>query len=48
MSALLQIEFGDGFSERYLRAFRKFYTLMPDFQIWKSRFPNCSILTYRR
>ena len=40
LSALLQIEFGDGFSERYLRAFRKFYTLMPDFQIWKSRFPN--------
>ena len=40
LSSLLQIEFGDGFSERYLRAFRKFYMLMPDFQIWKSRFPN--------
>ncbi len=40
LSSYLQIEFGDGFSERYLRAFRKFYTLMPDFQIWKSRFPN--------
>ena len=40
LSSLLQIEFGDGFSERYLRAFRKFYMLIPDFQIWKSRFPN--------
>lgn len=33
-------EFGNGFSERYLRAFRKFYLVMPNFEIWKSRFPN--------
>lgn len=33
-------EYGSGFSERYLRAFRKFYLIMPNYQIWKSRFPN--------
>lgn len=32
--------FGNGFSARYLRAFRKFYLLVPDISIWKSRFPN--------
>lgn len=36
---LIQL-YGKGFSSRYLRAFRKFYSLVPDFQIWKSRFPN--------
>ena len=25
---------------RYLRAFRKFYIIVPNFEIWKSRFPN--------
>ncbi|WP_300506254.1 YhcG family protein [uncultured Duncaniella sp.] len=33
-------EFGSGFSERYLRAFRQFYLVVPNFEIWKSRFPN--------
>ncbi len=32
--------YGSGFSPRYLRAFRKFYTVIPNFEIWKSRFPN--------
>jgi predicted nuclease of restriction endonuclease-like (RecB) superfamily len=36
----LQQEFGNGFSARYLRAFRKFYLAIPDYEIWKSRFPN--------
>lgn len=33
-------EFGNGYSDRYLRSFRQFYLLVPDFEIWKSRFPN--------
>lgn len=33
-------EYGDGFSERYLRAFRQFYLVLPTYEIWKSRFPN--------
>ena len=33
-------EFGNGFSARYLRAFRQFYLVIPNFEIWKSRFPN--------
>lgn len=33
-------EYGNGFSERYLRAFRQFYIVVPNFEIWKSRFPN--------
>ena len=33
-------EFGNGFSERYLRAFRQFYLVIPNYEIWKSRFPN--------
>ena len=33
-------EYGSGYSDRYLRAFRKFYLVMPNYQIWKSRFPN--------
>lgn len=33
-------EFGSGFSARYLRAFRQFYLIIPNFEIWKSRFPN--------
>lgn len=32
--------YGSGFSDRYLRAFRRFYLVMPNFEIWKSRFPN--------
>ncbi len=32
--------FGGGFSARYLRAFRKFYLVIPNYEIWKSRFPN--------
>lgn len=33
-------EFGAGFSERYLRSFRQFYLAIPNYEIWKSRFPN--------
>lgn len=40
LSAQLSLEYGDGFSARYLRAFRQFYKVMPDYQIWKSGFPN--------
>lgn len=40
LAAELMHEFGSGFSERYLRAFRQFYIVVPNFEIWKSRFPN--------
>lgn len=40
LSARLTHDFGNGFSARYLRAFRKFYMIVPDISIWKSRFPN--------
>ena len=33
-------QYGKGFSARYLRSFRKFYLIVDNFQIWKSRFPN--------
>ena len=33
-------EYGNGFSARYLRAFRQFYLVVPNYEIWKSRFPN--------
>ena len=33
-------EYGSGFSARYLRAFRQFYLAIPNYEIWKSRFPN--------
>lgn len=36
----LTLEFGNGFSDRYLRAFRQFYLVVPNYEIWKSRFPN--------
>ena len=32
--------FDNGFSERYLRSFRQFCMMTPDYEIWKSRFPN--------
>ena len=40
LSEQLAKDYGDSYSPRYLRAFRKFYTVFPDFEIWKSRFPN--------
>ena len=40
LSRQLTFDYGTGFSPRYLRAFRKFYTVIPNFEIWKSRFPN--------
>lgn len=40
LSVKLTHDYGAGFSARYLRAFRKFYVIMPDLEIWKSRFPN--------
>lgn len=40
LSVELTHEFGNGFSERYLRAFRQFYLAIPNYEIWKSRFPN--------
>ena len=40
LSAELTQTYGKGFSGRYLRAFRQFYLVVPDIEIWKSRFPN--------
>lgn len=40
LSKQLTLQYGKGFSARYLRSFRKFYLIVDDFQIWKSRFPN--------
>ena len=40
LSQELTFRYGAGFSARYLRAFRKFYIVVPNFKIWKSRFPN--------
>lgn len=40
LSAKLTHRYGKGFGPRYLRAFRKFYTISEDYTIWKSRFPN--------
>lgn len=40
LSNELTLSYGKGFSGRYLRAFRQFYLLIPDIEIWKSRFPN--------
>ena len=40
LAAELTHEYGNGFSARYLRAFRQFYLVVPNFEIWKSRFPN--------
>lgn len=40
LSKELSMEFGIGFSARYLRAFRKFYMVVPNYEIWKSQFPN--------
>ena len=40
LSKELTISYGKGFSGRYLRAFRQFYLIVPDIEIWKSRFPN--------
>lgn len=36
----LTTTYGKGFSARYLRSFRQFYLILPDYEIWKSRFPN--------
>ena len=40
LSEALTEEFGNGYSSRYLRAFRQFYLTIPSLEIWKSRFPN--------
>ena len=40
LSKELTISYRKGFSSRYLRAFRQFYLIVPDIEIWKSRFPN--------
>ncbi len=40
LSKQLTHDYGEGFSARYLRSFRKFYMVIPDYGIWKSRFPN--------
>lgn len=36
----LTLEFGDGFSERYLAYFRKFYLTLPDISILQTRLQN--------
>lgn len=46
LSEELTKEFGTGYSPRYLRQFRKFYTIFPTSEIWKSRFPNLSWTHY--
>lgn len=40
LSKELTLEFGNGYSPRYLRSFRQFYLTVPSLEIWKSRFPN--------
>ncbi len=40
LSKALTLEYGNGYSPRYLRAFRQFYLTVPSLEIWKSRFPN--------
>lgn len=40
LSKELTIAHRKGFSGRYLRSFRQFYLVVPDIEIWKSRFPN--------
>jgi len=40
LSEELILEYGQGYSPRYLRAFRQFYLCIPSPEIWKSRFPN--------
>ncbi len=40
LSEQLSADYGDSYSPRYLRSFRKFYTVFPDIEIWKSQFPN--------
>lgn len=40
LSNKLTVDYGAGFSARYLRAFRQFYIVIPNYEIWKSRFPN--------
>ncbi len=44
----LKLDFGDGFSARYLGQFRKFYMIFPDSEIWKSRFPNLTWTHYKK
>lgn len=40
LAGQLANDYGSSYSPRYLRSFRKFYTVFPDYEIWKSRFPN--------
>lgn len=40
LSKSLTDVFGKGFTERYLRRFRQFYVLFPDYEIWHARVPN--------
>lgn len=40
-------EFGNGFSERNLRNFRKFYLLFPDVEIWNACVPNLNWTHFR-
>ncbi|MBQ4433522.1 MAG: hypothetical protein II894_05120 [Bacteroidales bacterium] len=47
LSQELTRTYGKGFSGRYLRAFRHFYLVVPDIEIWKSRFPNLTWTHYR-
>ncbi|MCI8646333.1 MAG: DUF1016 domain-containing protein [Firmicutes bacterium] len=47
LSDMLIEEFGNGFSERNLRSFRKFYLLFPDIQIWNACVPNLNWTHFR-
>jgi len=44
LSTQLTHAYGKGFSSRYLRSFRRFYLLIDDYEIWKSRFPNLIVI----
>ena len=47
LSDSLVEEFGNGFSERNLRNFRKFYLLFPEIQIWNTCVPNLNWSHFR-
>ena len=43
----LMLEFGNGFSERNLRNYRRFYQLFPVKEIWNARVPNLNWTHFR-
>lgn len=47
LSAELQKDYGDSFSERNLRHYRQFYLYFSDLEIWYSRVPNLTWTHFR-